>query len=314
MKSSILAILLISAFAFSAHAEEATPVKPAEASKSKGPSDIDEEITNAKLRAESGSKSKFSGSAAIDYRGGAISSPFAANRPNLARVPGVQTESSINGALNGRFRMDKHNSFTAGTTYAIMTPFQGDVTPRKRQFNIIDPTIGYNHVEKLGAFQTVANLGYAYGTSHESVEIDLTHQPWAHYTAIHDFGNGLTAGASVWLGYHAYSSKPGTLPKASRKGYGGDRRVDWHFSFYPQAEYRFSERYSVRTVFGYFNWKHLYGDSNRFRLLQKYVYQSVGVGIAVSRDVYVYPNVQFVPDHIASNFTNFAVATTINIF
>jgi hypothetical protein len=49
-------------------------------------------------------------------------------------------------------------------------------------------------------------------------------------------------------------------------------------------------------------------------LLQKYVYQSIGVGIAVTRDIYVYPNVQLVPDHIASNFTNFAVATTINMF
>ena len=96
--------------------------------------------------------------------------------------------------------------------------------------------------------------------------------------------------------------------------YDHDGRVAWDASIYPFAEYKINDSISARTVFGYFNWKHLYGDQNQWRLLQKYVYQSVGAAIFLSRDIYLYPSLQFVPNHMASNFTNVSLTATMNVF
>jgi hypothetical protein len=166
----------------------------------------------------------------------------------------------------------------------------------------------------MGAFQTVGVLAYAYGTSNESRSIDQTHQFGASFNAMHAFTNGISAGASIGADYYNFTSAPGSLKGTAAESYGKDTRVAWDLGIFPQAEYKFNDRYSARTVFGYFNWKHLYGDSNKTRMLQTYVYQSLGVGIAVARDVFIYPNIQFVPNNIRSDFTNFAMSTTINVF
>ena len=284
--------------------------------KNKVAGDIDEEITNAKMRAESGSKSKWSLSTTETYTGGAISSPFAADRPNIKGTPEAQRLTSIGGGLNGRYRMTKNDSFTAGTTFAIMTPFEGQPSDGTQQFNVFDPNVGYNHSAKVGAFQTAAILGYSYGTSNESRAVDMTHQFGGAYNAMHDFHNGLTAGAQVAVDYNLFTTAAGTSsnPDTHRRGYGGDTRVDWDFAIYPQAEYKINDTFSARTVFGYFNWKHLYGDVNTARLLHTFTYQSLGIGISVTRDIFLYPNVQFIPDNMRSNFTNVAMSATINIF
>src|ERR1035437_5740298 len=112
-KSVLVAMILVLSFsarAFAAEekkksdAESALKIENVSGQKNKVAGDIDEEISNAKLRAESGSKSKYSLSTTIQYTGGAISSPFAAERPNLSGLPGMQTLSSLSGRLNGRYR------------------------------------------------------------------------------------------------------------------------------------------------------------------------------------------------------------------
>jgi len=44
------------------------------------------------------------------------------------------------------------------------------------------------------------------------------------------------------------------------------------------------------------------------------VYQSVGLGISVTRDIFLYPNIQFIPSDIRSDRTNIAMSASINIF
>jgi hypothetical protein len=324
MLKTLIATLVL-AMSYSAHvfADESQENQPkskakiqdVNGKKNKVEGDIDEEITNAKLRAESGSKSKFSLSATATYTGGSIVNAFGTERPNIKGTPEQQVNSSMGGGLNGRYRWTKNDSFTAGTTYGIMTPLQGDVHKTPNQFNVFDPNVAYNHVSKVMGFQTVAVLGYAYGTSNESRNVDLTHQFGVAYNAMYAFKNRITAGAQVAADYNVYTSAPGdNKAGANPDQYGGDKRVDWDFAIYPQAEYQFNDTFSARTVFGYFNWKHLYGDSNQARLLQTFVYQSIGVGISVARDVFLYPNVQFLPGNLHSDFTNVAMTATLNIF
>jgi hypothetical protein len=197
-----------------------------------------------------------------------------------------------------------------------MTPFQGDIDPDENQINIFDPKLGYALVGKIGDIQANGTLTYYHGTSQESKNVDMDAALVASYSFLKAWQNKLTTGISFTLADYFYGTDPGegSVPRLTkRRAYGGDNRTDWSVGIFPFAEYTFTDKYSFRTVFGYFNWRHLYGDDNRWRL-QTYVYQSVGIGISLNRDVYLYPNVQFVPDNIRADFTNVALSATINTF
>jgi hypothetical protein len=319
--SSLVFAFSISSVAFAASEQKTTSdsqstlkIDDAAGKKNKVEGDIDQEILNARLRAESGSKSKFSMSVKGAYTGGSVESAFGQKRPLLSSDPGNQDFTSLDIGLNARYRSTKNDSFTLGTAFGFVTPFQGRVNKEKDAINVNDPNIGYNRVGKVFGLQTVGTVSYAYGTSIPSRRIDETHQGGLSYNVMKDFGNGLTAGASLATGYNFYASKAGENANARSTSYGNDRRTEFSLGLFPQAEYAITDKLAARTVFGYFNWRHLYGDQNRFRMLQTYVYQSIGVGWSITRDIYLYPNIQFVPDNIRSDFTNVALSTTINVF
>jgi len=277
--------------------------------------DIDEEITNARMRAESGSKSKWSMSSSVAYTGGSFSRPFGVDRPNIAGLPGQQVATSLGGSLNARYRANKNDSFTLGTSFGVMTPFAGDVGKADKQINIFDPVLGYSRVFATDTgFQNIFDAAVDYATSNESLDVDYLTGPSVSLTSLKTFDK-LTAGLSVSVGYNFYTSKAGDNKETADPGfYGGDHRTQWSLGVYPFAEYAFNDTFQFRTVFGWFNYRNLYGDSNKTRLLKVYDYQSVGVGIVASRNVYIYPNVQFVPDNIRSDFTNVSISATINMF
>lgn len=285
--------------------------------KNKVDGDIDEEITNARMRAESGSKSKFSLSGSVAYTGGPISDPLGKVRPNLQGDPGIQTQTSMGIGLDARYRWSKNDSLTVGTSMGLMTPFQGVTGEENVQLNVFDPNIAYNRVGKIGNIQTSSAFALGVGTSNESQSIKQTADLGASVTGLISGENGLTAGLSMAVGYSFFGNKAGEatdLPTAKPGYYGGDRRTEYSLGIYPFLEYAVNDKIAVRTIFGYFNWKHLYGDDKSARLLQRFVYQSVGVGFAVTRDIYLYPNIQFIPDNIRSDFTNFAMSATLNVF
>lgn len=324
---------LVAALSFSAFAAE---TKKAEGQstiqtedlkpKNKVAGDIDEEITNQKMRAESGSKSKWSISTTLNYRGGKIVNAFGAERPNLSGLPDTAATSAMGVNPSVRYRWSKNDSVTLGTEFAINTPFQGGVDRDKngKQFNVVDPILGYSRAGKIGQLQTVGTIQVAYGTSNESRAMDKMADIAADYNILKVWGGKLTTGVDTAIEYRTYASKPKgnsdfyfkdpATGKADLNQYGGDRRVQYTFNIYPYAEYKMTDTYSLRTVFGYFNWKNLYGDRNKTRLLQTFVYQSVGVGMSISRDVYLYPNVQFLPGNMQAKYTNVALAAIVNVF
>jgi hypothetical protein len=322
-KASVVALAL--GFSFSGYAAEekkaegqsTIKVEDTTGKKNKVDGNIDEEVTNQRMRAESGSKSKFSLSTKLAYTGGNVTRAFGSRRPPLSADPSVQTSTSADIGVDARYRFTKTHSATLGTSFGLMTPFQGDEDSDKNQLNVYDPRIGWSVVGKIGEVQANGSLTYYHGTSQESKNVDQDAALVASYSFLKAWPNKLTTGMSFTLADYYFGTDPGegSNPGLTKsRAYGGDKRTDWSVGVFPFAEYVFTDRYSFRTVFGYFNWRHLYGDNNKWRLLQTYVYQSVGIGISVTRDIYLYPNVQFVPDNIRSDFTNVALSATINTF
>lgn len=299
--------LILALASFGAHAEyQATSTSEAEldAMKLGTPDldDIDQEITNARMRADAGSRSRVSMSTGLGYSGGSVKKPFGSERPNLSGDPSTETSTDLSGSISARYRFNPRTSMTFGAGFGVLQPFHG-----AEDFNIDNPGIGLNRAYRIGNFQTITSAGATWGTSESWKAANQKASVSISHNMMTQIGNsGWTAGASVQVVNNFHSAL--NLPAGEE-----DTRTDWRIGLYPQLEYQFNDRYSARTVFGYFNY-YSFKNTDTFDFKNVFVYQSVGVGISVTRDIYLYPNVQFIPDNLSVDNTNVAISATINLF
>ncbi len=276
--------------------------------KNKVKGDIDEEITNAKMRADSGSKSKFSGSVSVFYDGGSIENPLSAIRPNLSGDPEVPTLSEGGGSMSFRYRATKNHSFTAGAGFSFFQPFQSsDKYELANEFQITNPGVGYSYIGKVLDLQSSSAISLTYGTwdGWENITAngtDINYVISLSQTFNKALGNsGAYVGFAVSLGLPQYSDNF------------EDNLNRYSFGVFPFAEYQISDTFVARTVFGYFNFRNK-RRMDTFKMNRAYEYQSVGIGIVASRDIWIYPNIQFIPDNLDIDNTNVSVSASINLF
>ncbi len=276
------------------------------AKKKKNGDDIDKDVTNPRLRALSGSKSKWSLSFGFAYNGGAINNPFGLKRPDIYGNPENETLTSIGGSISGRFRLDKKNSFTLGFGFGYLAPFRDDGDPDRKQFNISNPGVSYNRVEGLGMFQLVSSLDYVFGTSVAFREQNISGFLSLGITVLTNF-NESRFNLGLAFSYTPLFYEDDPKPE--------DLRTTYSIGLYPFFEFEFTKVWFFRTVLGFMNYEHVRSDENGspFSMSTAPHYISVGIGIAITRDIYLYPNVQFLPKDFSVDNTNFAFSATINV-
>lgn len=302
-----IAVVLVSTMTFAEEANTPSSATVATTTNKAG-GDIDEEITNARMRASSGSKSKISISASVGYDGGSIKKPLNARRPNLSGDPEILVASEFGGSISARYRANKNDSFTFGAGVSYLQPLQdSDKYADANEFNISNPGIGYSRVYKVESFQTISSASYTHGTSEGWDRAELNSIIGFSHTMMHAFqGTSFTAGFSI--GFNIFNN--GDISGLSDSE---DSRNRFSAGIYPMAEYRISDRFVARTVFGYFNFRNR-RQTGRMDFRRNYEYQSIGVGIVVSRDIWIYPNIQFIPDNLDIDNTNIAVSASMNLF
>jgi hypothetical protein len=268
--------------------------------------DIDKEVRNPRLRAISGSKSKWSLSFALNYRGGTVSKPFGMYRPDIYGNPENERLTSFGGSLSGRYRFDRKNSVTLGFGFSYLAPFRDDGDINRDQFNVDNPGIGYSRIEKVGIFQISSGIDYIHGTAVSYKEQSLVGLVSLGLTFLTDFNaSAFNLGLSIGLTDYFYDDEAVV----------DDQRTLLSLGFYPFFEYKITQVLYFRTVFGFLNYEIIRSDGNMDLTSMRTTphYQSLGLGIAASRDIYIYPNVQFLPKDWAYDKTNFSVTATINI-
>ncbi len=262
--------------------------------------DIDEEITNARLRASTGSKSKFSFRSALSYSGGSVERPFDPIRPNYRSARNTLVDTRLGGSIAMKFRATDRDNLNFGTGIAIRTPFHNKLSNTAERTAIADPYISYERLYKVGPFQMVTDGGLSYTTDRESIESLNDRGGWSlGQTAIYSTNMGWDLGAAVSLGGTVYGDND------------QDNRAAYGLGLFPFAEYAFSEKVQFRTVFGYFNYTAARATPGQ--LDYEDPYQSMGIGFVITRDIYVYPNVQFLPNNIRADRTNVALSTNISL-
>ncbi len=298
MNKMLLSAVALS-MSFTAFAQDQTPatntdsqtkmkIEEAADRKNKVDGDIDQEITNAKLRAESGSKSRYSLSFTANYAGGSLREPFSKNRPNLTNDP-VIPKVTMGGEFGGRYRIDKNQSLSLGIGYALERPFH-----EAQRGQISNPSLSYNYVAKLGPVQNVSSASVGVTTNSDQVTIGDVGGLGLSNTVIYDFGGSKTSvGLAAEVGYTHFNKKNEIVePKGQPRTRAIRFQEDYSVAAYPFAEYAFSDKVNLRTVFRPWIFTHRrVKDGQEFN--HRPWTQSFGVGFAVTRDVFVYPNFQW---------------------
>lgn len=283
--------------------------------------DIDDEIKNKKLRAELGSKKKLSVSMSLGYSGGSVEKPFDRRRPNYrAASIGELANTSIAGTVALKYRLTERDSLSFGTGVSYLTPFHNKASEiqnnkvegaERRLFNVSTPYISYSRAYKVGGIQNITSVGYSHTTIQQYIEQDKSvGSADLSQTLLGSPVEGLDLGVAVGLSYEIYADGIRGSNYAIDGEVIGETRPDFQLGVYPFLEYALTEKASFRTVFGYFNYeKNRSADSFR----NTNPYQSMGIGYSVTRDIYLYPNLQFRPDNVRADLTNVALSTTINL-
>ncbi len=289
--------------------ENVTPNMPA---KKAGEADVDEVITNRKLRAETGSKSKYSFSAALSYNGGTVKSPGSDTRPNISSTAFTPVRPALAGNIGAKYKLSALQSLSADVGVRIYRPFHSDPKQNFRERTTVsDPSLTYQVVYKAAGIQNVSSVGVGYTTDSAYRDVGQIATASLSQTAIYDFGGSIwSIGLAGEIGYTAFDKGVDALDSSGEKV--GPQQSDYQVALYPFAEVTISEKLNLRTVFRPWIFEH-----NRMAKLGEIARapytQSVGLGISVSRDIFLYPNVQFQPFAMSADKTNVALALNLNI-
>jgi hypothetical protein len=285
--------------------------------------DIDDEITNARMRATLGSKSKWSFKSAVAYNGGSLVRPADRVRPNYRAGANVPALTTLSGTMGANYRMTDRDSLSMGTGISIRNPFHDDLTrsdfqdPRREnttveRYQASTPYLEYSRAYKVGGMQMISGATYSHFTDSDTTkEMNAFGNMSFDQTVLVDLGtSNWSGGLSLSIDTTFYNGGMSEFAAAQ-----GAQQDDFGYGLYPFAEYTFNDTYSFRTVFGYFQMVHYKEtETDKARVEAQTPYQSMGIGISVSRDVYLYPNVQFTPLDIRDDRTNVALSANLNLF
>ena len=256
-------------------------------------SDLDEEIANARLRAASGSKSKWSGSLGVGYSGASLAKPFDEVRPNIS-YPGYTRSISLGLSSSLRHRFNKNTSASTGVGVSVLSPY---TTP---EYTLSGAFVGLSSTYKWQGLQMSSGVDTSVSLNQQSRD--------AGYLMGFSIGQSILYGLKtipLTMGV-SFSSFYELFDKTS------PYQVDYGVGAYPFMEYALSDNYILRTLVG-FRAFHDRQEETMDTFSAPAVYQSVGLGVVVTRDIYLYPNVQFIPEDARAERTNVSLSATINM-
>jgi hypothetical protein len=301
---SVLAADTNSAKGSQSEASAAVPTAPAS-------DDADLVITNRKMRAESGSKSRFSVASSLEYSAGTLDRPLASTRPNIRAATGTTDVARLAGTIGVKYSLNSTDALRLGIGIRWITPFEGG-TPTGYNGSETDadnPVLTYQKMFRwLGGVQTVLQAGPTLYTASNLRNNGFLANWNLSLNNAYDLGkSGFTAGMLTQAGFSQFDKD--SVNGRSVLGI----QSDYYVGAYPFIEYVINDRFNIRTISGLFVYEHLRNQPSNLTFMKNKVYQSVGLGISVSRDIFLYPNIQFIPGDVRSDNTNLALSANINV-
>lgn len=311
-KSMALALIIAGPCVFAA--ETTTSTTKVETKTEKKIDKADELITNRKMRAETGSLSAYSVSTSFTYSGGSLNKPLAADRPNISAAGDVVSLASMSGDISLSYRINKKNRLGLGAGLSMIAPFNKTIDTNNARakssfdknqgdLDISNPYISYSNINKFFGVQTVFGASLTQITQSSYNDAGYINSVDISMNNMYDFGGSpLSVGFLIAAGKYAFDDT----------AMAQEDQTDTYIGFYPQAEYNINDTYNLRTIIRSNVYENSRADLNDYS--QHLITQSVGLGISMGRDVFLYPNIQFAYQNLQANNTNIGITANINLF
>lgn len=325
MRALIMAFLGISLSSTWALAQTSTAVSVApEAKSSTGISEVlrdkkyeeDKRITDLELRAYQGSMSRYSLQFRLGYSGPPVNNLSDPHKPNPDNRPGDQ-RTVLSGSASLRYRINSNTGVNFGTGIAFYEPYQAvtgkeqDRPQNKNNYGVNDPRVSLDRTYKAFDTQMRTSLSASATTNEDYLKrgqaaaFGLT-----QYFKFTPGSSRIVLGTQIGLDYFAFSREY----KAPVNGKGGDGNVSkYYLMFIPSFEYKITDTLNFNTSLG-IPYSNLRADNSWWRWNHPMSNWRVGIGWAITRDIYVNPYVNFYADSPAFNTASANIDTSFAIF
>lgn len=257
------------------------------------------EITDAKLKADSGSLSRYSLKFNVTYSGPTLTDLSEKDQPNPdGSIGSFQT--ALGGSMGARFRINSKSTVGISTGLKAIHPFHG-----VERVDLSNPSLTYDYAARVAGIQMKNSPGFVLRTVPDFTKVGQYGMLLDNHSVVYDLAaSGFSLGADMAVGYFLYNrdyqSKDG---KAAR----------YSFEFNPNLKYNFSDKLSFITSSNISLWNPR-GRSDQFALLNKSVNQKLGLGYALQRDIYINPFFTFYPQHLTWSGVTLNMTTIFSVF
>ncbi len=271
--------------------------------------DLDTEIQNRKLLTKSGSKSKYSMSLVTGYSGGSLEDPFSKDKKNMF---GGDIKEEVGAFFDGglRYRFDKNSSLSSGIGLFVVQPFHKEKQGQDYgdKVELTNPYINYSYFAGKGSWMYSWSVSTTIYTRSIYTNEGYRFKPILSGSLLYNFVSPFQVGVSLDSGYNFFKSNVAK----------NEFLYDFTFGWHPFVEYQINNNISLRTNWDFGISHSVFSQKDGGHWDNNLVSQSVGLGISVNRDIYVYPNILFSAQDFYSNvsFDNSTVAVSaiINLF
>lgn len=305
-------VSLIFLFAFGASAVADETPSPAESSTFKTEvdmdhaavteaQDLDAEVSDVKLRANSGAKSKYSTSLYFNYSGASLRQPGGEKRPNVGGSR-IADPVSASGNFGLRFRRNKNESIFVATGFYRERPFHSEENQEDWQVNT--PHLGYNYTLGIHDWQISSNYRLYITTLDYRRAVGEVATLGYSLSSMDRLGTSrFSGGINADFFLSAFDKNESELRSM---------QTDYGLSLTPTLQFNKTDRLNIYSSLSLMNYSHSRSNSP-FRFQKGTITQSLGVGAAVARDFYLSPYLLFEPRHISSANISVNLGLTVNL-
>jgi hypothetical protein len=271
-------------------------------------------ITDAELKSREGSRSVFSLKANFSYYGPTLEDLSTVNQPNL---DGAVTGTAVgpSGSVGARFRFDPTTSVTVNAGLMDQYLF----TDHPATLDVNNPYITYDKSFKVGKVQMVASPGVTWVTSNvyraagERAGLDAR-----LYSSYNIGETPISVGASTTASYYFFDrayipDHKGINTFTHKPGIVGDGKIrQISITVAPVIKYNVTSKFNVNTSWGFNFFNPRYYESG-VKLNSRVVNEWVGIGYAITRDIYINPYIQFYPTQFSWKTATMNLSTVISL-
>lgn len=257
-----------------------------------------EEITDAKLRADAGSLNKYSLRSSFVFLGPPLDDLSSSQQPNPDRLVGV-FDTSLSGSLSLQYRLSKRTSFVVGSGVSAITPLHGI-----KRYDIRNPFFSYDFSQRISGYQLRNSVGFQVTTVPIFVKTGQAGGLNWNGSLVKDLGQSrfafqLDASANYFIFNRDYRPE--------------DKRISRYiFSAFPQIKYNFTDRTNINTSIAY-SFNNFRSNEDTFALTQRLITQRLTLGHAFTRDIFVAPYISFFPSDPQLSLATLNLSTSINL-